>query len=236
VVDTLAEIAQALARAISAGGGGFAATTEGNRLVVAGPAAAVLSASVVPLASSGGVWGVPFAGATVAIGNLSGTPVTGDTYRVDLDGVTVLHIVGTGEGREAVARALAASINNSNLLAAYSAIGDGGVLMILHRANTAFSPVFALTRVTHPAARDFVAATDIPTLSANTLSWGLARCWENAGGSTSRWAPACCRPCATAWHRSTPMATRPPVAPVCPTWPRSPLRWPPRSMPRHNPT
>ncbi|MFZ4534333.1 MAG: hypothetical protein ACOYOJ_21320, partial [Alsobacter sp.] len=94
VVDTLDEIARALAIDISAGTGNFAATAEGARLVIAGPAGATLATNFAPLASSSGSFGSTSTGPSVVVASLTGTPVSNDVYRVDLNGVSILRSVG----------------------------------------------------------------------------------------------------------------------------------------------
>src|SRR6185369_1285969 len=137
VVDTLTEIAQALAKAISGGANGFGAAAEGTRLVIAGPAGAAMSTSFTPATASTPSWGSAFTTATAAFATLTGTPVVGDLYVVVLNGVTLSHVVTTGEGREAVAKALAALITDSALpaLSDFTALGDGSQLVIAKRSG-----------------------------------------------------------------------------------------------------
>src|SRR6185295_17391085 len=102
----LTEIAQALALAITDGAGGFGATAEGKRIVIAGPAGTTLSTSFAPAGASPRSWGTAFTTASAAVATLTGRPIVGDIYVVALNGVTFAHQVGIGEGREVVAKAL----------------------------------------------------------------------------------------------------------------------------------
>ncbi|MBV5331577.1 hypothetical protein JZU69_04155, partial [bacterium] len=176
VVDTLTEVAQALAKAINAAGGSFAATVEDTRLIIAGPAGASLVTSYLPSAASAASpagWGTASSAATAAYATLSGTPVAGDIFRVSVGAVSFAHTVTTGEGREAVALALAQLINDSSdpLAAGFSAIGDGNLLVIVRRSGGAIVPVCSLTKVaTSAVARAITVGSGATTSSANTLS------------------------------------------------------------------
>jgi hypothetical protein len=169
VVDTLGEIAQALAKKISAGANGFAATTEGTRIVVAGPAGATISASFSAAATSTPSWGPAITTASASFATLTGTPAAGDLYRVVLNGVTLTHTVVAGQGRETVAAALAALINDSAFpaLADFSAIGDASQLVIVKRSAGSFTPTYSI--VGSPAGRAMTAG-GATTVNANTLA------------------------------------------------------------------
>jgi hypothetical protein len=75
-----------------------------------------------------------------------------------------------------VAKAIAASINNSSLasLSDFSAVGDGAILMIVKRSGGAFTPAFSLTKVVHPATRDITAAAGATAVVTSSVALGGA--------------------------------------------------------------
>jgi Ca2+-binding RTX toxin-like protein/phage tail sheath gpL-like len=150
VVDTLAEIATALADAITAAGGDFLATTEGDVLIISNLAGDSFATGF-ELVLADVTLGVITIDETVTTTTvtLSGTPIAGDVWQLTLNdgsGDTVHSYTITGvELLADIAMALAQDIND-NAAADIVATVEDDTLVISHRAGTSFdtTPVILL--------------------------------------------------------------------------------------------
>jgi phage tail sheath gpL-like len=134
LVDTLDEIAQALAGAVNAAAGDIVAMPVGSTLVLVSRSATTFTAAFeLRLTAPAGAPAASVAVATAASATvtLSGTPLAGDIWSVTANGHTATYTAAGGETLNAIAMALAGAVNGlagANLLAV---VPDGNQVIAL---------------------------------------------------------------------------------------------------------
>jgi Ca2+-binding RTX toxin-like protein len=145
VVDTLAEITSELAKSINANAAaGYRAVADGLQLFIIDPAGRSFSASF-EIGRPGGIRGgsAQLAAAPAKVLTMAGSAEIGETWSVALTfgGVTRAygHLVAAGAQTPAqIAASLAAAIN-ADLSAGFTAVADGGKLIIANREGETFT-------------------------------------------------------------------------------------------------
>jgi Ca2+-binding RTX toxin-like protein len=151
-VDTLANIATALAAAINAHAdlAEFSATVEGNALVIVNRNNVAFTTSM-NIAPVGGTASGSATVATIATTNLvtlTGIPAAGEIWTLNLGGALVFnYTVGSGNALATVASAFASAVNASSTAADYTAIASGANIAIVNRLGTAFTPAVTIQAV-----------------------------------------------------------------------------------------
>src|SRR5574341_322088 len=186
VIDTLDEIAGALATAINADANAadFTATSEGSTLIIIkrGGAAFTTSFSVTsPSATSP----VSFTGIGEAkTVTLSGALVDGDTWKITIDGTASSVIRGnsylvetasvSAQTLSEIATVLADKINTNATLSDFSATADGESLVVVKLTAGTFTTEVTITPASSSTSLESQAATLTSTINAS-LATGFAK-------------------------------------------------------------